>query len=754
MTDTHVNEPINRTKELSGTTRKGGDAPPEVQQKIVDIIIEEARKRRLNNRDIAYYIAIAKRESGFNPDAANAGSTASGIAQVTDTTAKKYGINDSNRFDARASIQAGLGYFTAIKERITNDYGTSSGLHEPLIYLLYHYGQFIHYNDRKGAKDPKPLSELMANQRYSDSKSVVDEAERIEKILNDSHALRVQLTDIMGKPMAGRKVIVVQKKPKATPASSTGDTVSTAAPSLAPDQTPTRAPATDSTNGQEQANLSETDSEKRMVEDAAHSDSQPTNCEAVPHDPKEWDLVAYEVITDDDGNLPDVESETQEPFVILIPRVEYEAYNDAVSKRLMCEYGNDHEIRTHDGEQGALPATTTQEKQAENKDVEKKFAPSPPKEKSEGSTSKQPPMTLLDATKAAKEKPSSPPSPGPDITFEDVITALQKDLGWKNVYKTSFAYIKQFFTRPKLPASTLSQETAIQPIPTRTQAISSSLQNKETKNTKMKDKVTTSTEAPIKEVKVASDAPWMIYAIQEQKKEVVEIPDDHVSDPQWKVHNKKYKEEEAARKKKEAELKIEQKNKKKTESGVKALEEEIAQHIKARDEALRKMANIERGKNNPDIIKYHKATNLQQRSGVAGADGSSDNTAWCSSFANWCISQAGYKGTRDARAKSWVEWGKALGEPKYGAITVVKRGENAFHVGFFLDIVKLNKPDGFEEVDIGGKKTKRQKYRKVDHIRLLGGNQGSVGRVSESAGWTTEKLVAYRWPTDAEKNSD
>lgn len=139
---THANEPIDAQKELHGNSRAAGDAPPEVQQKVIDVIIEEARKRKFNNRDIAYYIAIAKRESGFNPDAANPNSTASGVAQVVDDTGKTFQIDDRNRFNARASIQAGLDYFALLKAAVIADFGSASGIHEPLIYHCYHYGQF------------------------------------------------------------------------------------------------------------------------------------------------------------------------------------------------------------------------------------------------------------------------------------------------------------------------------------------------------------------------------------------------------------------------------------------------------------------------------------------------------------------------------------------------------------------------------------------------------------------------------------
>lgn len=766
---THANEPIDAQKELHGSSRAAGDAPPEVQQKIIDIIIEEARKRKFNNRDIAYYIAIAKRESGFNPDAANPNSTASGVAQVVDDTGKTFHIDDRNRFNARASIQAGLDYFALLKAAVIADFGSASGIHEPLIYYCYHYGQFstrrretVH--GKVLVKEQYPIDKIAENNKYADSKSVLNDAIRIEEILNDTHALKVQLTDILGKPMAGRKAIVVQKKPKATPASSTEDTVSPATPSLAPDQTPTPAAANAPLEEQEKTILSEADSEKTVAENAQPTASTtPASCDTIPDVPVEWELVAREVTTDSDGNLPDVESASQEPFVILIPRIDYEAYNEAISKRLICEYGNDHQIQTHDGEQGALPAIKTQEKPAENKEAGKKSAPPLQKEKSEASSSKQPPSTLLDAAKEANEKPPSPPSRGVDITFEDVVTALQKDLGWENVYKTSFAYIKQFFTRPKLPATTLSPETPIQTSPARTQAVGSSLHNKETKTAKVKDKVTTATVTAEKEVSVAPDAPWMTHAVQEQSKsgteKVKEIPGTHTSNAKWKEKYKIRSEAEKSIRAAREDIRKEARKPEKTRDSKKMgeLEQKVKGLEAIRDQADVEMQDIEREFNNPDIVKYLQSTSMDKDAAR------NDATPWCASFANWCIEKSGYHGTGNGAAESWLHWGKEIREPKYGAITITTRASNPvrYHVGFFLGFDKKKVSDGEEEIEVKGKngkleKRRRKKYRDIDVVRLLSGNYSN--QVLEGKAWAVladddpvSHLVAYRWPTDKEK---
>src|SRR6478735_1738145 len=87
---TYVNEPLETGKEIRGNSRKPSDAPPEIQQKCIDIIIGEGRNRNLSIRDVAYYIAIANVAEDFNPDAANVQSTALDIGQMQESTGDKY----------------------------------------------------------------------------------------------------------------------------------------------------------------------------------------------------------------------------------------------------------------------------------------------------------------------------------------------------------------------------------------------------------------------------------------------------------------------------------------------------------------------------------------------------------------------------------------------------------------------------------------------------------------------------------------
>jgi uncharacterized protein (TIGR02594 family) len=85
---------------------------------------------------------------------------------------------------------------------------------------------------------------------------------------------------------------------------------------------------------------------------------------------------------------------------------------------------------------------------------------------------------------------------------------------------------------------------------------------------------------------------------------------------------------------------------------------------------------------NPRIVEYLKSTNLPE------PDASSDETAWCSAFVNWCMEKAGYAGTDSAWAKSWLTWGKSLPTPQKGCVVVFERrmsnGTIGGHVGFYL----------------------------------------------------------------------
>ncbi len=125
--------------------------------------------------------------------------------------------------------------------------------------------------------------------------------------------------------------------------------------------------------------------------------------------------------------------------------------------------------------------------------------------------------------------------------------------------------------------------------------------------------------------------------------------------------------------------------------------------------------------NTARIIEYHASTSLRA---------TTDEVPWCASFVNWCLAQAGLKGTRSARAASFADWGTQIDPPRFGCIMQIyraRRGQDAAtgsssgnHVGFLVG-------------------------QSASHIELLGGNQGNRVKLSRFS-LASYTVRASRWP--------
>ena len=128
-----------------------------------------------------------------------------------------------------------------------------------------------------------------------------------------------------------------------------------------------------------------------------------------------------------------------------------------------------------------------------------------------------------------------------------------------------------------------------------------------------------------------------------------------------------------------------------------------------------------KGGENPRILEYHSTTALHARE---------DEIPWCAAFVNWCLKQAGIKGTDSAAAISFAAWGERITAPREGCIVVIRqkqRGQDQAtgsssgnHVAFF------------QKIENG-------------RIYLTGGNQSDSVKVS-SFGLSSYDVLAYRWP--------
>jgi uncharacterized protein (TIGR02594 family) len=111
------------------------------------------------------------------------------------------------------------------------------------------------------------------------------------------------------------------------------------------------------------------------------------------------------------------------------------------------------------------------------------------------------------------------------------------------------------------------------------------------------------------------------------------------------------------------------------------------------------------------IVEYAEHTTLKA---------TSDEIPRCSSFVNFCIDLAGYKGTHNAAARSWSTSASPTNF-RYGAIAVLSRRDPSSgmgHVGFAV-------------------------FRNGNTIALLAGNQSDQVCVHTM---TTDRLLTLRWP--------
>ncbi len=124
--------------------------------------------------------------------------------------------------------------------------------------------------------------------------------------------------------------------------------------------------------------------------------------------------------------------------------------------------------------------------------------------------------------------------------------------------------------------------------------------------------------------------------------------------------------------------------------------------------------------NNSRVLEYLNATNNLGRSAR-----SKDETPWCSAFVNWCVAQAGIKGTKSALARSWLDWGTPISSPRRGCIVIFSRNKIFGHVGFYISETQT-------------------------HIKVLGGNQedpqSHLYQVSERF-YPKSALLGFRIPS-------
>lgn len=152
--NSHYLESIPSDGECHGRSRNWGDIDATCKKTVTAEIVSEAKQMGLNEIGIAFVLAVAKVESGFNPDAASTSSSAAGIGQFIDKTGQGYGLDETNRFDITANTRAMISYlkdcFNSAQRRFkpTNVASLLS-----YTYALFHDGPSMKYGGMKIAEE-------------------------------------------------------------------------------------------------------------------------------------------------------------------------------------------------------------------------------------------------------------------------------------------------------------------------------------------------------------------------------------------------------------------------------------------------------------------------------------------------------------------------------------------------------------------------------------------------------------------------
>ena len=141
----HFNEAVSAEPGIHGKSRNWGDINQSGQRQIVAQILNESTRAGLTLGEAAFALAVARTESGFNPDAASGISSAAGIGQFLDSTNRGFGVADSERFSAATNIRAMLHYLRqTLAAARKKGAGASAEQVWTRAFALYHDGPQLH----------------------------------------------------------------------------------------------------------------------------------------------------------------------------------------------------------------------------------------------------------------------------------------------------------------------------------------------------------------------------------------------------------------------------------------------------------------------------------------------------------------------------------------------------------------------------------------------------------------------------------
>lgn len=709
--------------ELAGFSRIAGDISSDVRRAIIDLIIDEAVRRGHSMRDIAYILLIARLESGFNPDAAACGSSASGVMQITDITAKdlanvttepewrKKNPQDSDihitdaadRFNARKNIIAGIIQYERCKARaILALQSTKQSIYEPRIYQYYHAGLYF---DAKKPPNPRQTPDLSKVDSYGFGKfkeQILPFLDAVEAALKKIGKFQVKLTQPDGKPYGGVEYVAFVPR---TWAEATDKIFGWAAnlfkKSSAKDE-----------KANDKANAAATPAPTAGAASTPPSASAPPAASTekpISYPGRIKDGVKFDVIqgrTDSEGKTAEIAVKGVAEVYMCI--LEYDYDNKAANLQQQRE-----ENKGGQSEGSGDGSTSSEISVGGNTETSASAASSKgTKENNHGEEDDALNVGLIEQY-SPRQWSAMYCDRRPKI--EKIAEGFRK-IG-KPFETELLEFSRSYIAKPSAAIDAAAPTNAEPSMPVQVEHISASLKKEQAKeSSKPVAVITTKPDNPNTVTQGKASTPWMDIALSERFQQKVSGVAE--SSPEWKKLQGEITEKKSENKSLTQEINAERRKaaKQRDEGKISNLKTKIDRNNSDIETILQKLVAIEKDGsfNNPRIIEYFYATGIPEIKHARG-EAVNDEENWCAAFVSWCLDKAGYKilpKSSAARAIEWINYGEEAKEGTYGAIVVVERQKknaagarttSGRHVGF---LIKEEKNNAGEDV-----------------VLVLGGNQ-------------------------------
>lgn len=225
-----------RAGALAGRSRVHGDVSPQVQDRIIDMLIEIGARYKLSYRDIAHLLLICKVESGFNPDAAAGTTTAAGLGQYTNAAVEEAAkvhiskkrlnfildLSGDYRFDADHGAYGVVLSYMICKENSKEHFGNN---YEKYLYIYHHQSWYFKPTQVNLSKPDVQAVLKIAN------KEILPHLDLLEKLLSQKTQMSFKLVTKDGEPHADQPYLaIVPARPivKSAPATVQGASAATA----------------------------------------------------------------------------------------------------------------------------------------------------------------------------------------------------------------------------------------------------------------------------------------------------------------------------------------------------------------------------------------------------------------------------------------------------------------------------------------------------------------------------------------------